>query len=219
MGCVYIATNMLNSKSYVGKTKRSFESRWYEHFTHSSLERGYPFHLALKKYKESGFLITIVKESNSIKELNELEKVWILVLRSNESSYGYNITNGGDGGNSCIHTFWINDGSRSRMIRREFQIPAGWSIGRLPCGSGVKKGFKHSSSTKQKMSKTRKGRDLSKITRRKQLESAIGTIWITNGVKNKHFRKEEPLPAGWIYGLTKKHQATNEKIQEVHDEE
>lgn len=67
------------------------------------------------------------------------------------------------------------------------------------------------------MGLTRKGRSLASVTRQRQLESVTGTVWVTNGRENKHFRKETPLPVGWRYGLTKK--ATNEKIQEIHDNE
>lgn len=102
-GYVYLITNLLNGKVYVGKTTFTPEIRWREHIEWSKTQRVYLSH-AIKKYGLENFTVSTlaVVHRDSTKELrqalDELEKLWIVCFRSSDSNFGYNMTFGGEGG-------------------------------------------------------------------------------------------------------------------------
>lgn len=55
-------------------------------------------------------------------------------------------------------------------------------------------GKKHSEATKKKMSESKKGKGIGEIN------SQFGTMWITNGRKNKKIKKDQLIPNGWQRG-------------------
>lgn len=96
MGYIYLITNKINEKKYVGKTTQSIEERWYEHI-HDAKRPRYeirPLYRAINKYGIDNFNISkLEKCSNSI--LEEREQYWIKKLDTYHN--GYNATMGGDG--------------------------------------------------------------------------------------------------------------------------
>jgi hypothetical protein len=56
------------------------------------------------------------------------------------------------------------------------------------------KGKKHSDESKDKMSKSSKGKGIG------EKNSQFGTIWITNGKNNKKIKKYSDIPDGWYRG-------------------
>ena len=95
MGFIYLITNKLNNKQYVGKTEYTIIDRWKEHKkNYKSLRDNMPIHKAMFKYGEGYFEICQLEEcDNSL--LNEREKYWIKYY--NTYYNGYNATLGGDG--------------------------------------------------------------------------------------------------------------------------
>lgn len=59
------------------------------------------FHRAIRKYGVCNFVAEQIDSSNSEEELNKLEKFYI--SKFNSAELGYNMTNGGDGGNTYIN--------------------------------------------------------------------------------------------------------------------
>ena len=55
---------------------------------------------AFRKYGLENFSMTTLAESASGEQINDLEKIWILLLGSSNKEVGYNLTRGGDGGNT-----------------------------------------------------------------------------------------------------------------------
>ena len=95
MGFIYLITNKINNKQYVGKTEYTITDRWKEHKkNYNSLRDNMPIHKAMFKYGEGYFEICQLEEcDNSL--LNEREKYWIKYY--NTYYNGYNATLGGDG--------------------------------------------------------------------------------------------------------------------------
>lgn len=97
---IYKVTNILDGKIYIGKTIKTLEKRRREHL----YELRYPrfnshFHRALIKYgAATNFTWEVIDTAEELKELNEKEKYWIQLLKSNDPDVGYNISRGGDGG-------------------------------------------------------------------------------------------------------------------------
>lgn len=95
---IYVATNKINGKKYVGKTY-NFEKRKREHLY--DINDDIPFHRALKKYGFENFEWKIIDRAETEKEIIEKEIVWIKELNTcihATNSNGYNITIGGEGG-------------------------------------------------------------------------------------------------------------------------
>ena len=93
MNLIYKATNLINNKSYIGQTTTSLKQRKKEHETSSKLTY---FHLAIKKYGKENFTWEILENNLTFDILNEREKYWIKFYKSNDKTFGYNLTEGGD---------------------------------------------------------------------------------------------------------------------------
>lgn len=96
MAYIYMITNKINQKKYIGKTNFSIEKRWKEH-QKDSLKNRYekrPLYNAINKYGVENFIIEeLEKCSPDIAE--QREQYWIEQL--NTYNNGYNATIGGDG--------------------------------------------------------------------------------------------------------------------------
>ena len=151
--CIYMYTNLINGKRYVGKAK-DFDKRYKEHLK-------YDEQLIDKKIKEYGienFKIEILIENvQDDDKLNEYEKFFIKRKRSHVSyGTGYNRTWGGDGGD-------VRSGMTDKQ-RKEH----GRKI------SEAKKGKPHSEETKRKQSESLKGKPKSEEHKQKMSESKKG---------------------------------------------
>ena len=98
MGQIYIITNSVNGKVYIGKTPAGIQTRWERHIADSIKPRKYKSLLyeAMNKYGIDKFHITQIEECSNDK-LDEREQYWIRQYNSYGS--GYNLTIGGDGHN------------------------------------------------------------------------------------------------------------------------
>lgn len=95
---IYKITNKLNNKIYIGKSK-NIGYRWCVHKCPSTQESEFqsPIYKAMKKYGNDNFTIEIL-ETCSIEELDEKERFYIELYRSQAKDIGYNIKPGGEGG-------------------------------------------------------------------------------------------------------------------------
>lgn len=91
---VYIHTNKLNNKKYVGQTCQKPHLRW-------NYGRGYRpetyFGKAIAKYGWDNFEHEIVAENLTKAEADSLEISLIAELDTKNSQHGYNLTDGGEG--------------------------------------------------------------------------------------------------------------------------
>lgn len=99
MGYIYVISNKVNPKRYVGLTERSIEQRWNEHLRDAykknpdgSYFKNYTLYKAIRKYGKEYFWIEQLEECSSDK-LDEREIFWIDYLDTFYS--GYNETKGG----------------------------------------------------------------------------------------------------------------------------
>lgn len=91
-GIVYLITNLINDKKYVGITTRNIYHRFEEHCkAKSAIGR------AINKYGREAFSIRTLEEALDKEELFYLEKEYI--KRYDSYRNGYNRTIGGDGAN------------------------------------------------------------------------------------------------------------------------
>lgn len=116
-GIIYRATSP-SGKKYYGQTKKTLDERKMDHYK-KSLRKTTRFYTAIKKYGIENFLwevVEVFEEENEIelrKKLDIREKYWIKRDLSNINEYGYNMTDGGGGGDTLI-----NHPDREKIIRR-----------------------------------------------------------------------------------------------------
>lgn len=103
---VYLVTNSVNGKRYVGLTSKTIDKRWALHISHAkSVKARQPLHTAIKKYGVEKFIVSVLEECNTENELRNREKFWINELDTFISNgKGYNATLGGDGLLGYKHT-------------------------------------------------------------------------------------------------------------------
>lgn len=94
---IYKITNLINGKSYIGKTTKSLDERWKLHLsdTNKKNDNNY-FHNAIRKYGYKNFEKYVIYECNDINILNLMETFKIMVNHTHKSEGGYNITWGGE---------------------------------------------------------------------------------------------------------------------------
>jgi len=99
-GVVYLITNTVNGKVYVGQTTVGVSKRWKGHKDEARKGSECPIHRAIRKYGAASFDVQVVEECSTSDSLNASEKSWVSNLKSTDSSLGYNGTSGGDAGYS-----------------------------------------------------------------------------------------------------------------------
>lgn len=90
-GIIYITTNLINNKKYIGKHK--CDSEEFDGY----LGSGKALKNAIKKYGRKNFIREVLDIANSLGELNNKEIYYIDKYDAMKSEEFYNITNGGDG--------------------------------------------------------------------------------------------------------------------------
>lgn len=144
MGFIYLRTNKVNGKKYVGQviTKR-FKERQRKWNCLKQPYAGPVINRARNKYGIDVFGFEILKECDD-KELDFWEKYYIKELNT-KVPYGYNMTDGGDGSNGC---------SPSNETRKKIsESNKGKNKGKTPW----MKGKKHTIATRKRITESLKG--------------------------------------------------------------
>jgi len=93
--CVYIHTNKINGKKYVGQTCKKPEIRWNNGVGYKSSTY---FFSAIKKYGWNNFDHEIIAENLTKEQADELECFLIKKLKTINAKFGYNLCDGGSRG-------------------------------------------------------------------------------------------------------------------------
>lgn len=99
LGIIYVATNKINGKQYVGQTQYPINKRLKEHIKDAKRSKNSVFHKAIIKYGIGAFIIEV--HEFPLNQLNEKEQEFIRKLKSNIN--GYNLTEGGGGTKGFKH--------------------------------------------------------------------------------------------------------------------
>lgn len=92
---IYKATNLIDGKSYVGKTSNFSERKWQHERCYK--KEDCKFHRAIQKYGKENFEWQIIGHANTLEEAYVLEKKYIDLFQTYGTG-GYNMTKGGAGG-------------------------------------------------------------------------------------------------------------------------
>lgn len=168
-GVVYLAQNKTTWKVYVGKTI-NFKDRM-KSYKGLHCKNQIKFYNALKKYGFEDFTFTIIAKASCLETLNAIEIYNIARYRSIEDNYGYNLTEGGDGGS-------MSKESLEKMIKtntgRKYSSETKAKMSNSQKGNTNSLGFKHTQETRRKVSESKKGKPRSEETIRKMSESKRG---------------------------------------------
>jgi|ERR1039458_282653 group I intron endonuclease len=97
-GVIYVATNTVNGKQYVGQTTaRRPVRRWNSHLQRAHKGGGHPLYCSMRKHGASAFVFSVIGIADDQKSLDNLEQSFILSLNTIAPN-GYNLKNGGGGG-------------------------------------------------------------------------------------------------------------------------
>ena len=126
-GHIYVITNKINGKQYVGQTSRNIEDRYYEHcYDKRSTSH---IHNAIQKYGISNFTIEEL-ETVDLTLLDEREQYWIQQLDTYKNGYNKNI--GGDQSFSVYDNIFIVEANiyvdSCEYLSREIARLTDWSL-------------------------------------------------------------------------------------------
>lgn len=105
-GYIYKTTNLVNGKIYVGKKTGEFDSNY--------LGSGRYLNNAINKYGRLNFNVIVIDYAVNLSDLNNKEIFWISFYRSHEFEM-YNISKGGDGGNTFLN---LTESDRQARINK-----------------------------------------------------------------------------------------------------
>lgn len=99
-GVIYVITNLVNGKMYVGQTVMSVLARFRRHLNGAFSPNGKDFHFlrAIRLYGKENFQISILCSCSSQEELNLMEDLYILSRDTMNPEKGYNSRRGGANG-------------------------------------------------------------------------------------------------------------------------
>jgi group I intron endonuclease len=101
-GYIYVIINHINGKYYYGKTF-NIKARWKKHIIDATNKINRHLYDSMNCYGYDNFSIHIIKEILESKELitkklNDVERYFIKISDARNPLFGYNMTDGGDGG-------------------------------------------------------------------------------------------------------------------------
>lgn len=184
---IYKTTNLVNGKIYIGKDSKNDPEY---------LGSGLYLINAIKKYGKENFFKEILETCNSEIDLNEREKYWISIYNSKDRSVGYNLAEGGSGGNtrsgfteSELNEYKVKmSESIKNSVAYQMSVKLKTGITRPEHSKKMKElyasgkliphnlGVPTSEEVRKKISKKNKGRKLSEETKLKMSKSKMKAV-------------------------------------------
>jgi group I intron endonuclease len=197
MAQVYIITNKLNNKQYVGATNTSLEERWKSHLYDNNV-----ISQAIKKYGKENFSMEAIHECDTMDEAYALEPKFI-IEHNTKYPDGYNISSGGKG---------------SQVGKRK---PTPEHV-KQKISESIKKNHWWNNASEDQKEKSRESWRANNQSRIGQKRNSYNnglfkkTVWINNGEQRKRV-PEQDLPnwlaQGWNKGS--KNQAEQRKNENI----
>lgn len=105
----------INNKIYIGYTKISLVERLKQHIKLANSGSRTYFCKAIRKYGPENISSKVLFTTDSVNKATNKEKFYIKKLKATDPKIGYNLTNGGDGGN-C--TLYLSKTKRDKWIKK-----------------------------------------------------------------------------------------------------
>lgn len=192
-GYIYITTNTVNGKRYIGKHKAT-------EFTTRYKGSGKILKQAFEKYGIDKFVVEFIEECDSLEQLNQREQYWIEKYDAQNSNDFYNIRWGGDGGDIALYMS-KDDMNKIRKDHSEYiktRLDQDEEFHKN--FAGAKRGHKCYQTTKDKIGSAQReywSRTPYEVKHERLSRSAktrcTGRIWITNELVDKFIKPEDFL--------------------------
>lgn len=191
---IYMATNTLNNKKYIGQTVQTLDKRKSRHLRDAKKRSNLPFRRAIKKYGADGFGWKILYYGKSIEDLNAMEEYYIAAYETRVPR-GYNVMLGG--GNRRIPLAVREKMSQAHKGEKNHNFGKKFSAEHLANMSKVRVGEKnhnfgkkHSAEQRVKMSEALKGDKNPMFGKRHSTEARSNMSKARAGDKNHMFGKK-----------------------------
>lgn len=191
---VYLITNKVNGKQYVGQTIRSLKSRWRRHYYDDKRSKAanVPLKNAIRKYGKENFEKIVLKVCQSQQDMDFYEKKFIEEYKT-LSPNGYNCTTGGETvifSQETIEKMKISQIGRihSESVRKKIS-ESNKGIQDVSGENNPMYGRNHSEEAKKKMSEAKKGKKLSEEHKKKLSEARKGKSNPMSGEGKKRISK------------------------------
>ena len=184
MAQIYLITNTLNNKQYIGVTNNSLQERWKSHLYDNNV-----ISKAIRKYGKEHFSIEAIHECNTMDEAYSLEPKFI-IEHNTKYPTGYNVSTGGRG--SQVGKRKSTPEHVKQKIRESIKKNPWW--------------LKASEEQKEKCRESWRANNQSRIgQKRGSYNSGLfkKTVWINNGEQRKRVPETEIndwMLNGWIRG-------------------
>jgi group I intron endonuclease len=159
---IYLLTNTVNGKTYVGVTTKGLDVRWAQHYNAANRNSSVYLHRAIRKYGKDAFIQEIVEET-TVEEMYLREQYWIGKLNPQ-----YNMTLGGEGTLGLIPDadtrYKMSMSHKGRVFTAEHRHKL--SMSRI--------GKRHSEQTRNKLKVKRRNRVTKPETKEKLREAFSG---------------------------------------------
>lgn len=92
---IYLITNKINGKRYIGQTINKLSTRWSQHVGCAKRKRVEPLAKSIQKYGRENFEIKVLTRCGSLEDMNHREQYYIKLFKT-LCPNGYNVQLGGN---------------------------------------------------------------------------------------------------------------------------
>jgi group I intron endonuclease len=158
-GLIYLITNTVNQREYIGKTTSGLQERWSEHKRAAKKGSKTAIHAAIRKYGPDAFTVDTIADNIPSDWLDAVEIAFISAAKTFGTDHGYNLTPGGDGqpAGTAHPSYGIPLSPERRAKISVAHIGKTVSVETRAKLSAASTGTKHSAETRAKMSASRTG--------------------------------------------------------------
>ena len=234
-GYIYITTNLINGKRYIGQHKADkFEGNRY-------IGSGAILEKAIRKYGKDNFKVEVLCECESAIELSNMEAFYIAKYDASNNTNFYNILPSDYSHNETSRHYisekiknkrWVNNGIVNRYIEKgqlDGLLQEGWKRGKLPPNETARQRMRESALNRGNCLSvdglrrcTKFGIDNGFFNHHHTSETKdhlsnihMDRIWINNGIDNKHVKPEELelyLSQGYRKGMKERYNPNKKRI-------
>jgi len=170
---VYLITNKINGKKYVGQTTKTLEQRWFDHINVRKRPSCSYLHSAINKHGPENFEIKTLVIVGTKWEMDLYESGMIKALNT-KAPNGYNLTDGGDGCQGYVFTEEQRRKVSSVQMGRKMSDLSRQKLLERNKGNKFSSGVKMTEEHRLRLLKINKEREQSKEERAKRSLAQIG---------------------------------------------
>ncbi len=122
---VYVITNKVDGKKYVGKTTQTLRVLWNEHLAMARRRKNFSLYHAINQYGSESFTLEVLEVVTQLADLRAATIRWISTLKTTDPACGYNVAAGGDRGlDPSVETRYRTGSAQRGRPRTQYQKDA-----------------------------------------------------------------------------------------------